>query len=56
MNYFGGCSLSADQHPLRCAVLHTVLPGRVHRVYYEQLEMDPEGVVRRLLERYPAFM
>ena len=28
----------------------TVLPGRVHRVYYEQLVADPEGVVRRLLD------
>ena len=27
-----------------------VLPGRVHRVYYEQLVADPEGVVRRMLE------
>ncbi len=30
--------------------IDTVLPGRVHRVYYEQLVMDPEVVVRRLLE------
>jgi len=30
--------------------MDTVLPGRVHRVYYEQLVADPEGVVRRLLE------
>jgi tetratricopeptide (TPR) repeat protein len=30
--------------------MDTVLPGRVHRVYYEQLVSDPEGVVRRLLE------
>ena len=28
----------------------TVLPGRVHRVYYEQLVADPEGEVRALLE------
>ncbi len=28
----------------------TVLPGRVHRVYYEQLVADPEAEVRRLLE------
>jgi tetratricopeptide (TPR) repeat protein len=28
----------------------TVLPGRVHRVYYEQLVADPETEVRRLLE------
>jgi tetratricopeptide (TPR) repeat protein len=27
-----------------------VLPGRVHRVYYEQLIADPEAEVRRLLE------
>jgi len=27
-----------------------VLPGRVHRVYYEQLVGDPESVVRRLLD------
>jgi hypothetical protein len=27
-----------------------VLPGRVHRVYYEQLVADPEAEVRRLLE------
>jgi tetratricopeptide (TPR) repeat protein len=27
-----------------------VLPGRVHRVYYEQLVADPEGEVRRLLD------
>jgi len=30
--------------------MDTVLPGRVHRVHYEQLVADPEGVVRRLLE------
>ena len=30
--------------------LDAVLPGRVHRVHYEQLVSDPEGVVRRLLE------
>jgi tetratricopeptide (TPR) repeat protein len=28
----------------------TVLPKRVHRVYYEQLVADPEGEVRRLLD------
>jgi tetratricopeptide (TPR) repeat protein len=28
----------------------TVLPGRVHRVYYEQLVSDPEGEVERLLK------
>lgn len=28
----------------------TVLPGRVYRVYYEQLVADPEAEVRRLLE------
>ena len=28
----------------------TVLPGRVHRVYYEQLIADPETEVRRLLD------
>jgi predicted Zn-dependent protease len=27
-----------------------VLPGRVHRVYYERLVADPEGEVRKLLE------
>ena len=27
----------------------TVLPGRVHRVYYEQLVADPEGEITRLL-------
>jgi Sulfotransferase family len=27
-----------------------VLPGRVHRVYYEQLVADPQGELRRLLE------
>jgi tetratricopeptide (TPR) repeat protein len=31
--------------------IDAVLPGRVHRVYYEQLVTDPEDVVRRLLER-----
>ena len=30
--------------------MDTVLPGRVHRVYYEQLVADPEGVVRALLD------
>lgn len=30
--------------------LDTVLPGRVHRVHYEQLVAEPEAVVRRLLE------
>jgi hypothetical protein len=30
--------------------MDTALPGRVHRVHYEQLVTDPEGVVRRLLE------
>jgi tetratricopeptide (TPR) repeat protein len=28
----------------------TTLPGRVHRVYYEQLVADPEGELRRLLD------
>jgi tetratricopeptide (TPR) repeat protein len=28
----------------------SVLPGRVHRVYYEQLVADPEAEVRRLLD------
>jgi len=28
----------------------TALPGRVHRVYYEQLVADPEAELRRLLE------
>ena len=28
----------------------SVLPGRVHRVYYEQLIADPETEMRRLLE------
>jgi tetratricopeptide (TPR) repeat protein len=27
----------------------TVLPGRVHRVHYEQLVADPEGEIRRVL-------
>ena len=27
-----------------------VLPGRVHRVYYEQMVADPEREVRRLLD------
>jgi hypothetical protein len=27
-----------------------VLPGRVHRVFYEQLVGDPEGEIRRLLD------
>lgn len=30
--------------------IDTVLPGRVHRVYYEQLVGDPEGVVGRMLD------
>ena len=30
--------------------MDTVLPGRVHRVYYERLVADPEREVRRLLE------
>ncbi len=30
--------------------MDTVLPGRVHRVYYEQLVADPEGVVRGVLD------
>ena len=30
--------------------IDAVLPGRVHRVHYEQLVADPEGEVRRLLE------
>jgi hypothetical protein len=30
--------------------IDAVLPGRVHRVYYEQLVVDTETVVRRLLE------
>jgi predicted Zn-dependent protease len=30
--------------------IDAVLPGRVHRVYYERLVADPEGEVRRLLE------
>ena len=30
--------------------MDSVLPGRVHRVHYEQLVADPEGVVRRLLD------
>jgi hypothetical protein len=29
---------------------HSVLPGRVHRVHYEQLISDPEGELRRLLD------
>jgi hypothetical protein len=36
-----------------CAMMEhidAVLPGRVHRVYYEQLVGDPEGVVRGLLD------
>jgi predicted Zn-dependent protease len=28
----------------------SVLPGRVHRVHYEQLVADPEGEIRRVLE------
>jgi hypothetical protein len=27
-----------------------VLPGRVHRVHYEQMIADPEGELRRLLD------
>jgi len=27
-----------------------VLPGRVHRIHYEQLVADPEGEIRRLLD------
>jgi tetratricopeptide (TPR) repeat protein len=30
--------------------IDTVLPGRVHRVYYEQVVADAEGEVRRLLD------
>jgi len=30
--------------------MDAVLPGRVHRVYYERLVADPEGEVRRLLD------
>ena len=30
--------------------MNTVLPGRVHRVYYEQLVANPEEVVKRLLD------
>jgi len=30
--------------------LDRVLPGRVHRVFYEQLVADPEGEIRRLLD------
>ena len=30
--------------------MDAVLPGRVHRVHYEQLVADPEGEVRRLLD------
>ena len=32
------------------AHMDSVLPGRVHRVAYEQLVADPEGVTRRLLD------
>jgi tetratricopeptide (TPR) repeat protein len=32
--------------------IDAVLPGRVHRVYYEQLVTDPEGVIRLLLENF----
>jgi tetratricopeptide (TPR) repeat protein len=32
------------------AHVDAVLPGRVHRVYYERLVADPEGEVRSLLE------
>jgi hypothetical protein len=28
----------------------TVLPGRVHRVFYEQMVEDTEGEIRRLLQ------
>ncbi len=31
--------------------MDAVLPGRVHRVYYEQLVADPEATVRGLLEQ-----
>ncbi|HJS91268.1 MAG TPA: sulfotransferase [Steroidobacteraceae bacterium] len=30
--------------------IEAVLPGRVHRVYYERLVADPEGEVRKLLD------
>jgi tetratricopeptide (TPR) repeat protein len=30
--------------------MDAVLPGRVHRIHYEQLVADPEGEVRRLLD------
>lgn len=30
--------------------IDAVLPGRVHRVYYERLVADPEGEVRKLLD------
>ena len=30
--------------------IERVLPGRVHRLYYEELVSNPEGVVRRLLD------
>lgn len=30
--------------------IDAVLPGRVHRVYYERLVVDPEGEVRKLLD------
>ena len=54
-----GQSYSYDQEELGrqyrdyCELMEhmdAVLPGRVHRVYYEQLVADPEGIVRRLLE------
>ena len=54
-----GLHFAYDQEDLgRCyrdyvelmAHIDAVLPGRVHRVYYEQLVADPEGVVRRLLD------
>jgi tetratricopeptide (TPR) repeat protein len=32
------------------AHMDAVLPGRVHRIHYEQLVADPEGEVRRLLD------
>ena len=32
------------------AHMDAVLPGRVHRVHYEELVADPEGEVRRLLD------
>ena len=38
-----------DYHELM-AHMDAVLPGRVHRVHYEQLVADPEAEVRRLLD------